>query len=215
MRESSIVAYDDQQKRRASYLNNQLQMLFCIVFCLYAAISLSYRSWLPSFIVMQHLASKQSAALSISIYSLTLTVFRFVFMFWNPDIVKTLHYATQVLIITLIASIISYFLHVQIILIYGSSIVLGVIFSSYVPYVYALPSEFGVKFTEQGTCNTIIAYAIGEAVITAFIGCLMNWVHPIMLFLMMLLFSILNIFYIAKTIKNLQLFSPPKLIHSE
>lgn len=125
-------------------------------------------------------------------------------MFWSPDIVKTLNYSTQVLIITLIASIMSYFLNIQIILIYGSSIVLGVIFSSYVPYIYALPSEFMLSFTETGTCNTIIAYAIGEAVITAFIGCLMNWVHPMMLFVMMFLFSILNRFYIFKTIEKLQ-----------
>jgi len=61
-----------------------------------------------------------------------------------------------------------------------------------------------LSFTETGTCNTIIAYAIGEAVITAFIGCLMNWVHPMMLFLMMFLFSLMNRIYIFKTIEELE-----------
>lgn len=85
----------------------------------------------------------------------------------------------------------------QLILIFGSSIILGIIFSSYVPYVYALPSEYNMGFTEKGTCNTIIAYAIGEAVVTALIGCLMQWIHPIMLFITMLLFSILNRYYMT------------------
>ncbi len=122
-------------------------MMFCILFCLYAAISLSYRSWLPSFIVMQNFASKEVAAISVSIYSAVLTIFRFVFMLWNPDIIKTLTYSSQILIITLIIFIMSFFLNIQIVLIFGSSIILGILFCSYVPYVYALPSEFKLSFT--------------------------------------------------------------------
>jgi hypothetical protein len=98
-------------------------------------------------------------------------------------------------------SIFSFFLDIHFILIYGSSIVLGMIFSAYVPYIYALPSEYGLSFTETGTCNTIIAYAIGEAVVSALIGCLMDWIDPIMLFIMMFLFAVLNRFYVLKTIK--------------
>lgn len=89
-------------------------------------------------------------------------------------------------------------------LIFGSSIILGIIFSSWVPYVYALPSEFGMSFTEKGTCNTIISYAIGEAVISALIGCLMEWIHPIMLFGTMFLFSILNRHYVLVTVSGLK-----------
>ena len=125
-------------------------------------------------------------------------------MFWSPDVIKTLNYSTIILILTLIMSILSFFFDIHFILIYGSSIILGIIFSSYVPYIYALPSEFKLSFTETGTCNTIIAYAIGEALISALIGCLMDWIDPIMLFVMMLLFSLLNKFYVSKTIKQLE-----------
>lgn len=61
-----------------------------------------------------------------------------------------------------------------------------------------------MSFTEQGTCNTIIAYAIGEAVISALIGCFMDWIHPIMLFVSIFIFAILNKLYIVKTISTLQ-----------
>lgn len=61
-----------------------MEMNFCILFCIYAAISLSYRSWLPSFIVMEKISTKEVAAISVSIYSAVLTIFRFILMFWNP-----------------------------------------------------------------------------------------------------------------------------------
>jgi hypothetical protein len=87
------------------------------------------------------------AAISVSIYSAVLTLFRFVFMFWNPDIIKSLTYSSEVLIVTLIVSLMSFYFNIQLVLIFGSSMILGIIFSSYVPYVYALPSEFGLRFT--------------------------------------------------------------------
>lgn len=61
-----------------------------------------------------------------------------------------------------------------------------------------------MSFTEKGTCNTIISYAIGEAVISAVIGCLMEWIHPIMLFATMFLFSILNRHYIFVIVGGLE-----------
>lgn len=47
------------------------------------------------------------------------------------------------------------------VIIFGSSVVLGVLFASYVPFLYALPSEFNMVFSQQGVSNTIIYYAIG------------------------------------------------------
>lgn len=72
------------------------------------------------------------------------------------------------------------------------------------PYLYALPSEYKKSFTEQGTCNTIIAYAIGEAVITGLIGCLMDWIHPIMLFVSIFSFAVLNRWYLKRTVDEME-----------
>ena len=62
---------------------------------------------------------------------------------------------------TLLGSIISYYLSLSFVLIFGSSIILGMLFASYMPFLYALPSEFKMKFSQQGVSNTIIYYAIG------------------------------------------------------
>jgi hypothetical protein len=96
---------------------------------------------------MEKISTKEMAAISVSIYSAVLTIFRFIFMLWNPDVVQSLVHASQILIVTLMGSILSYMMGFEYTLIFGSSIILGVIFSSYVPYVYALPSEYGMSFT--------------------------------------------------------------------
>ena len=68
-------------------------------------------------------------------------------MFWSVDIIKSLNFVSSALIVALFCSLASYLLNIEIVLVYGSSIVLGVLFSSYVPYLYALPSEFKMNFT--------------------------------------------------------------------
>ena len=60
-----------------------------------------------------------------------------------------------------------------------------------------------MSFSQQGVSNTIIYYAIGEAVLSAFIGCLMEWFHPIMLFVSLFLLSIVNKNILEQTISSL------------
>jgi hypothetical protein len=121
---------------------------------------------------MEKISSKENAALSVSLYSIFLTTFRFVFLLINIQLETLLRYTSIGLLITIIASILSYN-HSDIFIVFGSSMILGVLFSSYVPYLYALPSRYGKKLSSNSTSNTIIAYAIGEAVVSAVIGYLM------------------------------------------
>lgn len=158
---------------------------------------------MPSFIVMQNLASKETAAISVSIYSAVLTGFRFFFTFWSPEIINALNSIASLTTITLLITLASYYMGFSFFMVFGSSIILGVLFASYMPYLYALPSEFKMKFSQQGVSNTIIYYAIGEAVISAFIGCLMEWFHPIMLFFSLFLLSIVNKSLLTQTIHSL------------
>lgn len=167
---------------------------------LYAAITLSYRSWLPSFAVMEHITEKQSAALSISIYSGVLTGFRFFFTFWNPDTIKSLHYVSSILIGVLFLSLGAYWAGVHFFVVFGSAIILGMLFASYVPYLYALPSRYGKVFTPGNTLNTIIYYSIGEAVVSSIIGYLMEWIHPVMLWISLLLLAVVNKWLLERTI---------------
>jgi len=66
------------------------------------------------------------------------------------------------------------------------------LFASYVPYLYSLPSRYGKVFTSENTLNTIIYYSIGEAVISSIIGYLMEWIHPIMLLITLALLAVVN-----------------------
>ena len=95
---------------------------------------------MPSFIVMENLASKETAAISVSIYSAVLTGFRFFFTFWSPEIINALNSIASLTTIALLITLVSYYLGLSFFMVFGSSIILGVLFASYMPYLYALPS---------------------------------------------------------------------------
>ncbi len=85
-------------------------------------------------------------------------------------------------------------------MVFGSAVILGILFASYVPYLYALPNRFNKVFTPNNTFNTVIYYAIGEAIVSAIIGYLMDWIHHLMLFVALLVLSIMNRFLLKATI---------------
>jgi hypothetical protein len=99
--------------------------------------------------------------MSISVYSGVLTGFRFFFTYLNSDILICLNITSYSMIGVALLSLICYFLKFYMIMVFGSSILLGIIFTSYVPYLYALPNKFNKLFTPNNTFNTIIYYAIG------------------------------------------------------
>lgn len=138
--------------------------------------------------------------MSISIYSGVLTAFRFVFTFWNPDTIKSLNYVSKILIVVLALSLLSYALSIGFFVVFGSAIIMGMLFASYVPYLYALPSIFGKVFTPNNTLNTVIYYSIGEAIVSCIIGYLMEWIHPIMLFVTLFVLSVVNKILLDRTI---------------
>ncbi len=85
-------------------------------------------------------------------------------------------------------------------MVFGSAVILGILFASYAPYLYALPNRFNKVFTPNNTFNTVIYYAIGEAIVSAIIGYLMDWIHHLMLFVALLVLSIMNRFLLKATI---------------
>lgn len=95
------------------------------------------------------------------------------FTFINPDTVTCLNYVSFILIGVLSLSIFCYWIQFYIFVVFGSAIILGIIFASYVPYLYALPSKYDKIFTPNNTFNTVIYYAIGEAVVSGIVGYLM------------------------------------------
>ena len=94
-------------------------------------------------------------------YSFVLTAFRFFFTYLNPDAILCLHFVSYSIIAVIFFSILCYMIGLYMIMVFGSAIILGILFASYVPYLYALPNRFNKVFTPNNTFNTVIYYAIG------------------------------------------------------
>ena len=110
----------------------------------------------------------------------------------------------KVLVVTAILSILCYFLNLGYLVIFGSSILIGAAFSIYYPYVMALPSKYNMIPSPTVTSTIIITYAIGEGLSAAIVGWLMSFIHPIMLFVVILLLTLINWHYLMKVINKFE-----------
>jgi hypothetical protein len=95
------------------------------------------------------------------VYSTVITVSRFAFAYYSPDTIKSLNIMSYSIVGVMLFSLVCYFLGLNLILVFGSSASLGILFSSYVPYLCAIPSYFSQVYTTSNLFNTIIFYAIG------------------------------------------------------
>lgn len=91
-----------------------------------------------------------------------------------------------------VCSLISYALKFYFVLVFGSALFLGIAFSAYFTYLLALPNNYGYTISAKNSSNLMIAYATGEAVVSAFVGVLMSLIHPLMLFVSLLVAMIIN-----------------------
>lgn len=89
-------------------------------------------------------------------------------------------------------------------MIFSSSILMGMLFSPFYPYLYALPSKYNIELNSDNSFNALIYYAAGEAGTCAVIGELMAWIHPIMLFVSVFVLSIVNFIIMKYTVKGLE-----------
>ncbi len=90
-----------------------------------------------------------------------MTTFRIVFTFWNPDTVKALNYSSWILIGAIMGAIFAYWARMNYFVVFGTSAIIGMLYSTYYPYLYALPNYYDKVFTPNNTFNTIIYYAAG------------------------------------------------------
>jgi hypothetical protein len=61
----------------------------------------------------------------------------------------------------------------------------------YLPYLFALPAFFGKTLTSNNSSKMMSFYALGESVLTFFVGYLMEYIHPMAMFLYMMLLAII------------------------
>ena len=157
-------------------------MHFCWLFLVCSSITLSIRSWFPTFCIVLDITDKEYAALSVSLYSATLTIFRLISVFVDFDLVKMLTNQTKGVITVLICSLLAYLFDFKLLVVFGSAAVLGVLFSAYFPCLLALPNRYGYVISSKNSSMMMIFYAIGEAGVSAVVGIVMSIIHPLMLF---------------------------------
>lgn len=78
-------------------------------------------------------------------------------------------------------------------ILFGTPLLMGSLYSFYVPSLYSLPDAYHKKLSAESTANTVIAYAFGEVVVCAAIGYLMQ-IDPLLLFVSLSIFAFLNVF---------------------
>ncbi len=77
-------------------------------------------------------------------------------------------------------------------MIYGSAFFLGITFSAYYPFLFAVPKIHGKMISSKNSATMMIFYAIGEGILVAFVGYLMVLVNSMMLFICCLIMIIIN-----------------------
>ena len=185
-------------------MSAKTQRIYYALFFLYSSIALTFRVWIPSFSTILNITSKEIAALLVAVYGCFLTCFRFMFTYWSPDTAISLRRFSLICIIVLAASLFLYKMQMYLIMIFGSSILMGIIFSPFYPYLYALPSKYGLTLTTENSFNMMIFYAAGEAGTCAIIGELMARIHPLMLFVSLFILAIANYILMNNTISEFQ-----------
>ncbi len=67
-------------------------------------------------------------------------------------------------------------------LVYFATFYFSIIICIYLPYVYGIPWLYGQKLTTDNVSKMMTAYAIGEATLTFMVRYLMDWFHPMVMF---------------------------------
>lgn len=103
---------------------------------------------------------------------------------------KMLRAEQWVAIGTILLCLVAHYLNYGMFVVFGSSILLGVAFSSYYPLMVSVPSYYHYEVTTKNSSTFMIGYAIGEAGLSALVGFGMDIFEPVFLFYCMLAMGI-------------------------
>lgn len=140
----------------------------------------SFKTWLPTFLVITKIATKEESALVVSYLILILIISRFVLANAEPrTLIKT---CLSAFLFLYISSILGFSLHINAYIIYIAPLIYGIIGSLVYPLTYALPITYGFEVSVDVGSRFVTCYAIGEATLAASTGYFMEYVHPISVF---------------------------------
>jgi fucose permease len=149
---------------------------------LYEGLECTYGGWISSFAVLTGVTDNNGATVFPIIFWVLMTMFRIGLAFLPGKSSKKL----QILIMSNILSgvitmLIIYSNHAKFAC-YLSGAMFGFSMSSLYPLTMTLPLEKGLNLEDNQTANILMSGVLAEGVLTMFVGWLMKWIHPNMLF---------------------------------
>ena len=159
-------------------------MLICGLFMLLVGEETAFGGWVSSYAVINHIQNKEDATFYGSLFWVTVTLFRFIFLVLpgKPSKKSLVMYIISVFV----AGSSLLFLHVfpqqaSAWVIY-SSVGFGIAFSILFPLLLSTPKEFGIDLKPSDNSNFVIAASLGEGIVAVLTGYLMDWFGSDMLF---------------------------------
>ena len=93
-----------------------------------------------------------------------------------------------------IVAIVLYFLNLAYVLIFVTIVSFGYFLALDYPYLLAVSREYDIVLRPMDTTYLLISYAFGEGILTALSGYLMDLIHPMSLFVYLLIVGIFRQF---------------------
>ena len=161
-----------------------MNLVLCTMFMFLIGEESAFGGWVSSYAVINGIQSKEDATFYGSIFWITITLFRFVFLILpgKPSTRSLAMYIGSIFIA--VTSIL--FLHVWPQLgnewILYSSIGFGIFFSIVFPLLLSTPKQFEINLRPSDNSNFMIAASLGEGTIAVFTGYCMDWFGADMLF---------------------------------
>ena len=136
----------------------------------YAVFTLTFRVWLPTFVVATNLYEKEEASLLISALSVILIILIVISLFVKINVVSFLRFIINNSLYYTPVLFIFYLLNLEKTMVIISIIYFGLITCLLKPFLITLPSEFHLQLTSDNMSKMSTSYAIGESLLTFAVG---------------------------------------------
>lgn len=166
-------------------------MGMCMMFAIYATFCLTFRNWFPTFSVISGYQNKQEASLMLSLMAVCQLICRLIFLIVQTETPSLLRKCSRAMLFYGLVLFFLYFFKLQLLLVFSSVLMYSIMICQYLPYLFALPAFFGKTLTSNNSSRMMSFYALGESVLTFFVGYLMEYIHPMTMFLYMMLLAII------------------------
>jgi len=176
---------------KAKTITNKLEYWLCGLMFLYLGLECTYGGWISSYSVLVGVTDNKGATVFPIVFWVLMTFFRILLAYAPGKSSKKL----QILILANIVSgivslLIIYAGHVKLAC-YLSGALFGLSMSSIYPLIMTLPLEKGLNVEDGQTANIVMAGVVSEGLLTMFVGWLMDWFSPNMLFYSLSFFALL------------------------